>query len=477
MPDGYAAEFCARPRPDRSVFAPRWRGVIFVDRGRRPELAVSVAHRVDERRDVRMSISDSAQVAASVSEWKVAASASEWKVAALTRRNSVEPVLPLGNGYQLVGRALRARLSLRQSNLPRAERAAHLRTEFPRFRPGSTRSRSQLRSGLVCGLVLVGASSVSTAGPVALTGYAMGTTWSVKFIQPSVPLDLDMVTRRVADRLERLEQIFSTYRPNSELSRFNAAPGTDWFPVSPELAWVAIESRRISELTDGAFDVTVDPLVRLWGFGPTGRVVPPPAAAEIAAVRSRVGWRNLEARLESPAIRRTQIGVTADFSSIAKGFASDAIGGELAGVGAVDHFVQVGGDVKTAGAGAEGASWRAGIEEPTDDARAIACVVHLNGRALSTSGDYRNFVIERGRRYGHIIDPRTGQPAGGGLASVSVVHTSCAVSSALATALYVLGFAEGLARAQEQKLACVFFVRRKEGFERRMTPEFEALLR
>ena len=324
-------------------------------------------------------------------------------------------------------------------------------------------------------LLLLSAGSVGRAAEsMALTGRAMGTTWSAKIASPPPSLDRSAVTKRIAERLEELEQRFSTYRADSELSRFNATTGSEWISVSPELARLAVEACAISALTEGAFDVTVDPLVRLWGFGPAGRRNALPTAAEISAARERMGWRLLEARLEPPALRRAHAGVTADFSSLAKGFASDELGALLLSLGVRDYFVQVGGDVKTGGRGSDGGPWRAGIETPTPDAPTIACVVPLSGEALSTAGDYRNFFIEGGRRYGHIIDPRTGWPVAGELASVAVVHaTSCARSSALATAIFVMGADAGFRFAERERFACVFFVRQPDGgIAQRPTSEF-----
>lgn len=318
---------------------------------------------------------------------------------------------------------------------------------------------------------------LQAAEVVALAGRAMGTTWSAKWVAPAVPLDPGVVEKRIVARLEELENRFSSYRPGSELSRFNATGGTDWFPVSAELAQVALEARTISELTGGAFDVTVDPLVRLWGFGPAGRGPALPTAASIAAARNRVGWLQLDARLTPAALRRTSEGVTADFSSIAKGFATDVLSALLADSGAANHLVQIGGDLRACGRDATGGPWRAGIETPAAELSRVAIVVSLRAQALSTSGDYRNFFFQDGRRYSHLIDPRTGWPATGALAAVSVVHASSARSSALATALFVLGPDDGFALAQRLGLACVFLVRDPTGpgYTRRATPEFESL--
>jgi FAD:protein FMN transferase len=327
-------------------------------------------------------------------------------------------------------------------------------------------------------LALIGPVPVNAvaAEPVALSGRAMGTHWSVKFAQPESPLRPDVVQQQVAERLEQLEQMFSTFRTQSEVSRFNDFDDVAWFSVAPEMTQVAEQSRKISALTAGAFDVTVYPLVRLWGFGPVRRSGSMPTGAEIVSTRAFVDWRRLEVRANPPALRKLRRDVQVDFSSMAKGFAADAVSALLTRLGAEHHLVQVGGDVKSGVSGKDDTGWHAAIEQPLDDQRAIACVLELKGQGLSTSGDYRNFFQIGRQRYGHIIDPRTGQPPTSSLASVSVVHASCAQSSALATALFVLGPDEGYRLADAQGFACLFLVRSGTGLVHRATPEFEKLV-
>ncbi|MGH7955892.1 MAG: FAD:protein FMN transferase, partial [Opitutaceae bacterium] len=334
---------------------------------------------------------------------------------------------------------------------------------------GSFSSVVILALGLASGM---SAATTDAGKPVALAGRAMGTSWSVKFIPPTAPLEPPLVRHQIVERLEALEQQFSTYRANSTLSRFNAARHTDWFPVEPELAQVAEASRAMSELTHGAFDVTVFPLVRLWGFGGKHRPDSLPNEQAMARARALVDWRRLEVRRNPPALRKMESRLEADFSSMAKGFAADAISVLLTGLGAPNHLVQIGGDVKSSGSPSGGAGWRTGIEEPVPGAHSIALVVPLRGEALSTSGDYRNFFEAGGKRFGHIIDPRSGWPVSGSVVAVSVVHRSAAMSSALATALFVLGAEEGGRIAREQKLACLFQVRSGTNIVRHLTPEF-----
>jgi len=319
-------------------------------------------------------------------------------------------------------------------------------------------------------VALLALSSAIAAEPIVLTSRAMGTTWSVKFLQPAPPLNPATLQTRITEILERLEQQFSTYRPTSEVSRFNASTSTEWITASPEVVRVAADSRRLSARTNGTYDPTVEPLVRLWGFGAQRRAGDLPTPNEIAAARTRVDWHRLEIRISPPALRKTSPDLAVDFSSMAKGFAADALSELLFGLGATNHFCQVGGDIKTAGPH----PWRTGIEQPstTTNPPALAQVVSLAGQALSTSGDTNNFFEHEGRRYGHIIDPRTGTPVSGPLATVSVIHASCAQSSALATALFVLGAEEGYNFAVRERLACLFVVRDGATFKQRATPQF-----
>lgn len=334
-----------------------------------------------------------------------------------------------------------------------------------------------MRRALVILVALVCARQTTAAeSPEKLSGRAMGTVWTVKYF--SAPQrDSAALTREVAARLDELEQIFSTYRPASEISRFNATATTDWVPVSRDMVQVAELAHEISALTEGAFDATVLPLVQTWGFGPQRRVSGIPTAPEIAAARERVNWTRLEARAEPPALRKTRGDVAVDFSSLAKGFASDEIGRLLAAKGIADYFVQVAGDMVCRGRGPDGRPWRVGIEEPREEGRAVAKTLALRDAALSTSGDYRNFFLWEGHRFAHIIDPHSGTPAESSLASVSVIQPSCARSSALATALFVLGPEAAYRLAEREGWACLFILRDGGNLVLRATPGFERLYR
>ncbi|MFM9081179.1 MAG: FAD:protein FMN transferase, partial [Opitutaceae bacterium] len=234
--------------------------------------------------------------------------------------------------------------------------------------------------------MLAGVSRSRATEPVAVYGRAMGTTWSAKWLPGSPAVDPETVRTELAARLEQLENIFSTYRPESELCRFNRSETTHWIPVSAELAAAADRARRISTLTGGAFDVTVEPLLQRWGFGPHPAPARAPDDAELTALRSRVDWRRLETRVQPPALRKTRPDAAVDFSSVAKGLAVDALGVMLVQLGCSNHLIAIGGDLRAAGPGPRGDGWPVGIEEPFAPRPAHARTVLLRDRALSTSG-------------------------------------------------------------------------------------------
>jgi thiamine biosynthesis lipoprotein len=268
----------------------------------------------------------------------------------------------------------------------------------------------------------------------------------------------------------------STYLEDSELSRFNRGPIGERIPVSEPLTTVLGAAARISERTGGAFDVTVGPLVDLWGFGPPGAidVRPPPEA--VRAARDRVGFGHLRIRDAPPAIRRDQ-DVQVDLSAIAKGHGVDRLAAVLDAAGCRDYLVDIGGEVLGRGINPTGQPWRIGIEVPDPERfGAVQRIVPLDNRAVATSGDYRNFIDLEDGRVSHTVDPRTGEPVTHRLASVSVIGPTAMWADGMATALNVLGPEEGLQLAEADGIPALFVVRRASSFEERYTSDMQRLL-
>ncbi len=331
-------------------------------------------------------------------------------------------------------------------------------------------------------LLLVGVvrfHTASSAGPDwSLAGPTMGTSYSVKFGDLPPDVDRRHVAAGVQSRLDRVNALMSTYRPDSEISRFNASGNPGWFAVSTETAAVMAEALGVGRMTGGALDVTVGPLVDLWSFGPGG--VPAgrlPSTGEIEAVRHRVGLEQIELRDdELPALRKRHPKCRVDLSAVAKGFAVDQVAEFIEASGIENYLVEIGGEVRTRGRGPSGRPWQIGVQRPSADRFGVHEVISLQTAAMATSGDYHNYFERDGIRYCHIIDPRTGIPVRHRLASVTVLAETCAEADALATALFVLGPEEGFQFACRNGVAALFVVKSPQAgqFFTRQTAAFPA---
>lgn len=300
----------------------------------------------------------------------------------------------------------------------------------------------------------------------------MGTRYTVKLcLQPREEID-DSLAEEIERCLARIDGRMSTYRQESELSRFNRHTGESWFAVSHETATVMAAAMEISHSSQGAFDVTVGPLVDLWSFGPNPQPEHVPSEEEIEQARSRVGYRQVEVRVSPPALRKLRDEVRVDLSAIAKGFAVDALADLLSARGVGSFMIEIGGEVRTRGVKPDGTPWRIGIERPVTWARSLQLVVALRDRALATSGDYRNYYERDGKRYSHEIDPRTGLPVEHALGSVSVIADSCMLADAWATALMVAGPERAQRLAVENHLDALLILHTEDGFENRVLGNF-----
>lgn len=316
------------------------------------------------------------------------------------------------------------------------------------------------------GLILTGAVLVCLAAcsrepqPLQLTGPTMGTTYSVSVSRLPDGVRRAALEAAIAEVLRDADQHLSGWNPQGELARFNAATHTGWQPVTPTLHAAVEQAVALSRATDGAFDVTVGPLVRAWGFGAGATDdASAPTAEGIAQLLREVGHAKLELRKDPPALRKTVPGLSIDLDGIAPGWAVDRMAERFEALGVRDYLIELGGEIRSRGLSPDGRRWRVAVETPTSGERHAYAVIELDGAGVSTSGDYRDYRDVDGRRISHTIDPRTGQPVAHGLASVTVVRESAAEADAWATALMVLGPEQGLALARQRGLAALFIVR------------------
>jgi thiamine biosynthesis lipoprotein len=287
--------------------------------------------------------------------------------------------------------------------------------------------------------------------PLRISGRTMGSYYAISIDQPG-NTDAARLQRDIDSLLENLNRQMSTWDDASQISQFNRLQSTEWFPVGQEFADVTAEALRLHQLTSGALDITLAPLIEAWGFGRSRRPRIP-TDAEIQAALAEMGPQHLEVRPAPPAIRKRRPSLQISVNALAPGYAADRISALLDSRGLTSHVVDVGGENLAGAAKRSGESWRIGVESPLGGLQRVLPLVDM---AAATSGDYRNFREINGRRYSHVLNPRTGRPVDDPPAAVSVLHPSCMTADGLATALMVLGPDAGLKLARQLDLDVMF---------------------
>jgi thiamine biosynthesis lipoprotein len=303
-------------------------------------------------------------------------------------------------------------------------------------------------------------------------GPTMGSHYSIQYVRNASTPGPKAVQAEVENILAEVDRQFSTYRSDSDTERFNALPaGRCQVMPGPILELVRV-GERLSSQSEGAFDLTVEPLLNLWGFGPQAREEKVPTTEALAEVRQRVGHTHL--RIDGDQLCK-DVAVELDFNSIAAGYAVDTIAAKLEGMGIHSYLAEVTGELKAAGKKLDGSPWRIALEEPRDDQQVAQRVIAIDGYGVSTSGDYRNYFEQGGRRYSHTFDARTGAPVLHSLASVTVIHPSALMADGLSTLLLILGPERGWDYAQTHDIGAFFVIRADTGFVTRTNQAFERL--
>ena len=344
-----------------------------------------------------------------------------------------------------------------------------------------TAGRRAARRAAVFALMALACAACASPPPNpswTLDGEAFGTRWTVQI--RGAEADADAVRAAIEAELDAVDRSMSNWRSDSELSGLNGSESTEPLPISGPLALVLESALRVHDESGGAFDITVGPLLRLFGFGPGGNPdQPAPGAAELEATRSVVGsgLLSLERGPDGYAVLHRQIPeVEMDLSGIAKGYAVDRISAVLTERGFFEHLVEVGGEIQARG------EWTAGVQDPSGG---LTARVHrsfpVRDLGMATSGGYRDFRPadgEEDRFWTHILDPRTGRPVERRTGSVTVLADSCLAADAWATALYVLGPTEGFELAEARGLAALFLTVNPDGtVEEAATTAFAAAIR
>ena len=331
-------------------------------------------------------------------------------------------------------------------------------------------------------LLLAGCDNASTpvapkAAATVLEGKTMGTFWRVSV----VGIDnarADQLRQKVQQQLDADDQLLSTWKNDSALMRFNHSSSLTPWPVNEAMADIVTESLRIGYKTQGAMDITVGPLVNLWGFGPDKQPVKTPTQAQIDVAKARTGLAFLSVinRSGRQYLQKSIPDLFVDLSTVGEGYAADHLARLMTEEGSSRYLVSVGGALVSRGMNADGQPWRVAIQKPTDRENAVQAIVDINGHGISTSGSYRNYYELDGQRISHVIDPQTGRPITHKLVSVTVIAPTALEADGWDTGLMVLGPQKAQQVVREQGLAVYMIMKEGDGFTTWMSPQFEAFL-
>lgn len=323
---------------------------------------------------------------------------------------------------------------------------------------------------LACAAALAGCATRPAARETLLSGETMGSAWTVKVVG-ELPVPDEDLRAGIQSRFDAVNLALSTWRKDSALSQFNASDTGEWQEVDAELATVMAYALGLAEDSGGAYDITIGPLVNLWGFGPDPATHRVPDAGSIARAKARVGWRQVEVDVVRHRARKPP-GVYVDLSSLGKGRGVDRVAEYLDAQGVSRYLIDLSGKLRAHGRNSQGKPWRVAVERPSADAATGEAdmdpvVVTLRDSSVATAGDYRRYFEAGGRHYSHIIDPRTGEPVTHHTVSASARAAGCMQADALATMLMVMPPDEALALAGQRKIAALLIAREGGGFRMR----------
>jgi len=328
-----------------------------------------------------------------------------------------------------------------------------------------------LGMGLICFLVACD-RPMSQDYPFNYSGPIMGTSFNIKASELPTTVSVTQLQNAIKLRLDAINQRMSTYLKDSELSLINQNKTLQAQVVSAELLKVLTAAKEINHKSLGAFDITVGPLVNLWGFGTEGVKFSAPDITAVQKILATTGDQYWSLSFENSKIQKKQVDLSLDLSALAKGYAVDEVALVIESYGVHDYLVEIGGELRLKGHNNQGKKWHIAIEKPTINKRELQKVIPITNTAMATSGDYRNFFEYKGKRFSHTIDPRAGVPITHQLASVTVLHESSMLADAWATALMVLGSDDGYKIAEKEQLAAFFIIKKQQGFAEQATPLF-----
>jgi len=330
---------------------------------------------------------------------------------------------------------------------------------------------------LITFLIIVTASCKPNYSEIlVINGLTMGTTYSIKIKTNKDDINKKIIHDEIEEILFKINQSMSNYIKESELSIINLSKKSDWQSVSDDLFTVINHAKKISVITEGAFDITIGPLVNLWGFGPNKFDNKIPAPDIIKSVKENTGFQKLLLDKSHKRILKSNPNLYMDLSGIAKGFSIDKIALYLDKKGFENYLIEIGGELLAKGENADKKIWQIGIENPNDIGSTVENIIQLNNVAMATSGDYKNYFEKDNIRYSHVIDPVTGKPIKHKLVSVTVLDYSAMNADALATGFMVLGPEKTLSLADRLKIPVYLIIKNNDNFEKKYNDYFVPFL-
>jgi len=311
----------------------------------------------------------------------------------------------------------------------------------------------------------------SDVKPVSLSGKTMGTTWSLVLVQPVGPKTIAALQASIESELIRINGLVSTWQADSDLSLFNANPSTAPVRLDPEILFILDEAIGISDLTDGAYDVTLGSVIELWGFGAAGDAADEPSETQLQKISETVGYERLIR--DGNTVAKANGLLQFDLSSIAKGYAVDRIGLIVERAGFSHYLSEIGGEIRARGGRSGSEPWHLGVETP--DLKVVQGIAVTDAN-IASSGSYRNYREVDGVRVSHLIDGRTYKPISHKTVAATVMHRNTMLADAWATALMVVGPEEAKTLVEQQGMDVQLTFKTDDGFELWRTPGFTALV-
>lgn len=323
--------------------------------------------------------------------------------------------------------------------------------------------------------IFIAGCNLSSDKIVSVNGLTMGTIFSIHIVSDGSKLNKIKLESEINKILIDINNLMSTWINDSEISKINKMPTHQWIPVSDDTLYVIDLAQSVSQKTNSAFDITVGPLIQLWGFGTNGEKPFVPDDKSIKKALLRAGNNNLLIDIKKRSIYK-KAPINIDLSAIAKGFAVDKIAEHLDKYNFSDYLVEVGGEIRLKGKKSGAKNWRIAIETPLSTVRKTHQIIEITNHAIATSGDYRNYFEKNGQRYSHTIDPFTGKPITHNLASVTVVSDTAAYADAIATALMVMGPEKGYEFCEKNEIAAYLIYKKNDGFKVYVTSKFKRFI-